>query len=58
MTDGDAANETLEDGDDGMGQACRVEGEDGQEVFGKHGEDGVEDVYWMGVATYVVHCIT
>ena len=58
MTDGDTAKDTQEDGDDGMGQASMVEGEYGQEIFGKHGEDGVEDVYWKGVATYIVHCIT
>ena len=37
-----------------MCQACGVEGEDRQDVFGKHSEDGVEDVDRQSVAAYVV----
>ena len=40
-----------------MCQASGVEGEDRQDVFGKHSEDGVEDVDRQSVAAYVVHSV-
>ena len=52
-----ASNQAKNYGDGSMCQASGVEGEDRQDVFGKHSEDGVEDVDRQSVAAYVVHSV-